>query len=201
MRKKMPTELMRCLERAGIRLGEDAFLELVRESVERVVGSALIGTGALDLPAEERERLEKGGFTLDPEGETGADDPVARGAAEFAALLGSALSVVEAAQRLGVKAARIRQRLGGLPRTLYGVKRDGEWWLPRFQFTRDGLLPGIAQVIEALDPELNPVAVWRWFTSPNPDLEVEEGDKAASPLEWLRAGHAPAVLVALAADL
>jgi hypothetical protein len=197
----MPTEVQRCLERAGIRLGEEAFLELIRESVERVVGSATLGAGALDLPPEERARFEKGGFTLDPEGEAGADDPIARGATEFAALLSSALGVGEAARRLGVQPARIRQRLVGPPRSLYGVKRDGEWWLPLFQFTPDGLLPGIAEVIEALDPELNPVAVWRWFTSPNPDLERAEGDPPASPLEWLRAGHPPAVLVPLAADL
>jgi hypothetical protein len=201
VRKEMTTDLQRSLERAGIRIGEDAFLELVRESVERVVGSADLGGGALDLPPDERGRLEKGGFHFDREGETGHDDPVARGAAEFAALLGSALSVAEAAEHLGVQPARIRQRLGGPPRTLYGVKRDGEWWLPRFQFTRTGLLPGIAEVIEGLDPELNPVAVWRWFTSPNPDLEGDEGQRAVSPLEWLRAGHPPAVLVSLATGL
>jgi hypothetical protein len=32
----------------------------------------------------------------------------------------------------------------------------GEWWLPPFQLTPDGLMPGIAEVIEALDAELNP---------------------------------------------
>jgi len=195
----MGSLLAEYLKGAGIRLQEDEFLALVHESLERVVGSAKT-TDASQLPPEERKRLEQGGFRFErPEADR--DDPVVRGATEFAALMGSALTVAQAAKRLGVNAARIRQRLSGPRRTLYGIKRDGEWWLPRFQFARRGLLSGIGDVVAALDPGLHPVAVSRWLTTPNPDLVWDGEDQPLSPLDWLRAGGDPEEVSALASHL
>lgn len=115
--------------------------------------------------------------------------------------MASALTAAQAAKRLGVNASRIRQRLAGPRRTLYGIKRDGEWRLSRFQFVRKGLLPGIGDVVAALDPKLHPVVVWRWFTTPNPDLLREGQDEPLSPLDWLRAGGDPDEVSTLAEDL
>ena len=182
------------LKRTGLRLSEDAFLALVQESIERVVGC---GAEASDLPPDERKRLEEGGFSFREE-EGAGDDPIARGAAEFAALLGSALSVNDVAKRLGVNATRVRQRLSN--RTLYGIKRDGEWFVPRFQFGRRATIPGIGPVVAAMDPHLHPVAVLRWFTQPHSDLGEEEG-ACVSPLDWLRSGGNPEELARLASDL
>ncbi len=195
----MGSLLAEYLKSAGIRLREDDFLALVHESLERVVGSAKTAE-ASELPPKERKRLERGGFRFE-RAEAERDDPVVRGATEFAALMASALTVAQAAKRLGVNAARIRQRLAGPRRTLYGIKRDGEWWLPRFQFARKGLLPGIGDVVAALDPKLHPVAVWRWFTMPNPDLLRDGDDEPLAPLDWLRAGGDPDEVSVLAEDL
>jgi hypothetical protein len=162
------------------------FLTIVRKSIE--------------LPPEERTRLVDGGFRFGSPA-VGPDDAVVRGAAELATLRGSALSVAEAATLLGVTAARIRQRLSDPQRTLYGIERDGEWLLPRFQFTDEGVIPGIAQVISALDPKLHPVAVLRWLRNENPDLVLSDSEAPLSPLAWLHAGGDPAEAAALAADL
>lgn len=182
------------LKRTGLRLSEDAFLTIVEESIDRVVGS---GAEDSDLPPDERKRLEEGGFSFRRGAHT-SDDPIARGAAEFAALMGSALSVNQVAKRLGVNATRVRQRIS--ERSVYGVKRDGEWFVPRFQFGRRALIPGIGRVISALDPHLHPVAVHRWFTSPQSDIGTDDAEPM-SPLEWLRTGGDPEELVPLASDL
>ncbi len=187
------------LEGHGIRLAEDEFVEVVRQAIERVLGSVR-AMGQPGLPSDEQKRLEEGGFTFRAS-ELGPDHPVVRGAAEFAALLGSAMTVAEAARQLGVNDTRVRQRLTGPKRTLYGIKRDREWWLPRFQFAEQGLIPGIGDVIAALSPEMHPVSVWRWFTTPNPDLRTEDSEQLISPLDWLLAGYDPEEVVSLAEKL
>lgn len=56
-------------------------------------------------------------------------------------------------------------------------------------------MPGLDAVVAALAPTLHPVAVSRWFTTPNADLL---GDAAVSPIDWLVAGAAPEPVAALA---
>lgn len=191
--------LTRYLKSHGIRFSEEEFADVVRESVARVYGSRPPG-GPSELPLEERRQLEEGGLRFGPP-PRGSENPVVRAAATYAALLGSSLSVSEAARRLGVNPSRVRQRLSGPRPTLYGIKRDNEWHLPRFQLAKRGAVPGIGVVIAELDRELHPVAVYRWFTTPNPDLEPEEGAPPLSPLDWLQSGHDPGVVARLAADL
>ena len=80
-----------------------------------------------ELTAEERALLEAGGADLRPLG-PGEDEPVVRAAAEYAALLASALTVPEVARRLGVDGSRVRQRLAA--RQLYGIRRPTGWPIP-----------------------------------------------------------------------
>jgi len=56
-------------------------------------------------------------------------------------------------------------------------------------------------VVSALPKELHPVAVYLWFTLPNPDLAPEDLDRELSPREWLLGGYSPSVAAELAADL
>lgn len=191
--------LARYLRGYGIRFSEEELADVVREAVARVYGQRAYG-GPSELPLDERRQFEEGGFRFGPP-PRGRENPVVRTAAEYAALLGSSLSVAEAAGRLGVNPSRVRQRLSGSRPTLYGIKRDNEWHLPRFQFTQRGTVPGIGSVIAELDRELHPVGVHRWFTNPDPDLEPEEGASPLSPLDWLHSGFDPGVVAELAADL
>jgi hypothetical protein len=165
----------------------------------------------VDDPAEEfspgeRETLERGGVDLSPWGARREDgvDPLAESAARFVALLKGSLDVKDAAAVLGVNESRVRQRIVR-DGTLYALKPEGSWLLPRFQFAekRDGSLggelPGLRRVLPGLDRRLHPLAVHNWFTSPNADLVVD-GERL-SPRAWLLSGGDPEPVAELAGAL
>lgn len=191
--------VQRVLESHGLHASE--------EDVAHAMEAALAASGfSLPYPdprallkPDEIELLERGGFELDRRA-FGLEDPIARAAFEYAVLRTTGLTTRDAAERLGVNDSRIRQRLG--ERALYGIKTDDEWRLPAFQFAGEGLVPGIDRVFSRLPESLNPVAVHRWFHTPNPDLEGREGEgRALTPLEWLQTGNDPEVVAELAAAL
>lgn len=97
---------------------------------------------------------------------------------------------------LKVDVSRVRQRLR--KRSLFGIECDGERRLPRFQFERRQVLPGLREVIGALPEQLNPLDVAEWFLSPNPDLELADQEVSLSPRDWLLRGNPVSVVVALA---
>lgn len=169
----------------GIDVSPQLFDDMVRVAVESLA-ETVRGTTREELTRAEASVLERGGFDLSAKG-LGRADPVARAAALHAALLQTGLTTGEAAERLGVHPSRIRQRLN--ERTIYGIRANSEWRIPTFQFDNDRLVPGAAQVFSAIDPELHPAAVYRWFNSLSPDLYDEEGDRNLSPRDWLVTGR------------
>lgn len=148
-----------------------------------------------ELSKAEAEVLRSGGAVLE---EQPGPDPMAEAIAESGALLSISLTTAAAAKRLKVNVSRIRQMLGD--RTLYGVRVDGRWRIPEFQFDKQGLIPNIGKVNTLLDPELHPVAVYRWYTLPEADLETADG-QVLSPLVWLKAGLPVEAVVQAALDL
>jgi hypothetical protein len=152
-----------------------------------------------ELTADERAVLEAGGANLRPL-EPEEDEPVVRAAAEYAALLASALTVPEAARRLGVDGSRVRQRL--IARQMYGIRRPTGWLLPLFQFEGDGLVPGIERVLPRLSGQMHPLAVVGWLSRPHPDLHRPDdpSETPISPLEWLRSGGGPDAVAERAED-
>jgi hypothetical protein len=191
------------LERAGLHVDPEEFDRLVADALEEVVPLRPSPDPASELSEGELTLLATGGMRFDPL-PADAGHPLVRTAAQYAALLGSSLSVTQVAAHLGVAESRIRQRLG--ERTLYGIKRPGGWRLPRFQFvtegagggTGDSTVPGVEQVLPHLPPDLHPLAVVSWFGTPNPDLTVGQDEHPVSPLDWLSAGMPPADVAALA---
>lgn len=150
------------------------------------------------LTAEEERVLATGGLDASPL-RAGEEEPLTRTALEYARLLQSSLTVEQAAGLLGVNPSRVRQRLTGHPRTLYGIKEGKAWRVPRFQFAGRKLIPGLAAVIGALPADLHPVTVRRWLTTPHPDLRVDRAEaRSVAPLDWLRSGRAPEVVADLA---
>jgi hypothetical protein len=157
-----------------------------------VMSMRVVGRVAVDAPPPpalteaEAEALASGGS-----GRPFPDAVVAAAALAAAAydeIVEAALSVDDAAERLGVNPSRVRQRLG--EGSLYGIKHAGAWRLPSFQFTKRGLVRGIDVVLRALPADLSALAVVRWFETPNPDLCTRDDDeRALTPLEWLAAGH------------
>jgi hypothetical protein len=192
------------LERAGLHVDPEEFDRLVAEALEEVVPLRPSPEPAAELSEDELALLAAGGMRFDrlP---AGGEHPLVRTAAQYAALVGTSLSVAQAAAHLGVAESRVRQRLG--ERTLYGIKLPGGWRLPRFQFaahgTARGTVPGIERVLPHLAPDLHPLEVVGWLTTPNPDLVVDDADedgRPVSPLAWLSAGLSPDAVVALAGD-
>jgi len=198
--------LQYALQSHGITAGSAQLVAYLAESIAQMEEGALMPAAA-ELPDLETQVLRGGGFAVDAVPTVG-EDPIAHATAAYAALLSTALTIKAVAQALGRNESRIRQRL--LERSLIGIRRGRGWLLPRYQFQveeRDGqhqvraVVPGVEQVFPRLSPELHPVALWRWFTSPSTELVPEEGDEPLSPRDWLICGRPVAVVVLLAADL
>ena len=193
----------RLLARYGVEVEVEKFFEMVEQAL---LSLPEVGPGPApygELTVSEAEVLYEGGVELDKR-RLGERDPLARMVAEYAALLQGSLTTAEAAARLGVKSSRVRQRLNSKPPSIYGVRVASVWRIPGFQFIGDRLIPGFERVAARLDPELHMVTVYRWFTRPDPDLEVDEPSGSArslSPGEWLWRGLSPERLAELAAAL
>ncbi len=155
------------------------------------------------ISAAEAAVLKRGGFDLGP-AEFGPNDPFKETSAELAAILRESLPVEAVAERLGMDPSRTRLRLMSVPRSLLGIPVDSGWMVPTFQLDGGGLLHGISDVVALLDPALHPVAVFRWFHLPNPDLVLEtdaEESKTLSPRDWLQLGLPVDPVKALAAEV
>jgi hypothetical protein len=155
------------------------------------------GNPRAQFSPDERAVLQSGGFDLGPR-RPGEDDVGLRAAERYAAILATALTVPQAARRLGVDGSRVRQRL--LARQMYGIRQSRGWLLPIFQFGEHGLVPGFDRVLPRLDPHLHPLSVVGWFTTPKADL-FQPGDPDETPIsprDWLLSGGDPTNVAELA---
>lgn len=181
------------LHRIGIEQTPEEFEAVMQRVIETMPVAERRAASSEELTVAEVDALKRGGFSLERR-DYGANDPYLRGKATYTALVAGALSVPDVAAMFHVDESRVRQRLAR--RTLYGVKLDGVWRLPVFQFHAGRLIPGLERVLPALDPALNPVAVSQWFTLPDVDLVI--GGEQTSPHDWLLRGGDVEAVVALA---
>lgn len=151
------------------------------------------------LSKDELSALEAVGLSTEPWPAGRPGDPLERSIVDYMALIETSLGTGEVARMLQVDVSRVRQRLR--ERSLYGIEYEGEWHLPRFQFERRKVLPGLAALLAALPADVNALEVAEWFLSPNPDLEREGRDTSFSPRDWLLRGLPPEPVVELARDL
>jgi hypothetical protein len=154
---------------------------------------------ATDLSAAETAALRSVGALKDEAPIRADDDPLIRSQAEYMALLEESLSAAEAAKLLHVDVSRVRQRLR--ERSLFGIEHEGSWRLPRFQFERRLVIPGLARVLKALPPDLFPLDVVDWFVLPDPDLQLDRDAAPLSPRQWLMSSRPVEAIAALARDL
>jgi hypothetical protein len=183
------------LGNAGI--DEDRFTRVAARAIEELRGTeARIDDPATQLSAAEASHLRAGGLDLARRRRT-EPDPVGESAARYAAILADSEDVADVAERLGVTRARVRQRAA--ERTLLAIREEDEWRFPRAQFADGAPIRGLPAVSLAIPPDLHPVATWAFLNEPITDLTV--GDRAASPLEWLRSGGSPVPVAALAREL
>jgi hypothetical protein len=176
---------------------ETEFAAALEEFADRTGPLALVDVRPADYFGEvQKSTLRRLGASLEPL--RPADlGPIAGLAAGHAELVSKSMTVAEAARRLGVDQSRVRQRI--YARSLYGFKHRAGWLIPAFQLNDRKLMSGIGAVVSKLSPALHPVAVARWFTTPNPDLVLM--DEAVSPATWLSSGGAPDVVAALASSI
>ena len=151
------------------------------------------------LTRGELSALAAVGLSAEPWQREQAEDPLSQTVVDYVALIETSLSTTDVARMLQVDVSRIRQRLH--ERSLFGVEYEGEWRLPRFQFERRKVLPGLAVVLASLPAELNALEVAEWFLNANPDLEAEGREQPLSPREWLLRGLPPARVAELARHL
>jgi len=175
------------LRTLGVEATEQTLIASVIDVMATFPPAERRGVPESELTAAEAEILRQGGMDLTARN-YGADDPFLRTRSKYGLLVATGLSVAKVAANLGTTEARVRQRLKG--RTLYGVKSGDVWRLPGFQFLDDGRpVPGIERVAPRLDPHVNLVSVYNWFTQPDTDLRIE--GREVSPREWLEAGYDP----------
>jgi excisionase family DNA binding protein len=187
-------QVARTLERAGLRVGVDEFLRRVGEAAARF--GPLVDDPRAHLTTAEAATLTAVGADVSPRRD---DEPDERAAAavEAATVVATALTVRDAAARLGVDPSRVRHRLA--EGRLTGLRRGGGWRLPAWQFTGDDTLPGLGAVIPAIPDDLPAAVVAAFFLTADPDLEIN--GRARSPRDWLAAGGDPARVTELAGAL
>ena len=139
------------------------------------------------------------GLSTEPFAPERSDDPLVKTIVDYMALVETSFSTAEVARMLEVDTSRVRQRLRS--RSLLGVEYEGEWRLPRFQFERRKVLPGLATVLAAVPQDANALEVAEWFLLPNPDLELKGREQPMSPRSWLLRGLPPLHVAELARDL
>jgi hypothetical protein len=154
------------------------------------------GNATHTLSAAELKALQAVGLSVSPWKVGAKQDPLKHSITDYMALLETSYSTSEAARHLKVDASRIRQRLR--EHSLFGIDYDGEKRLPRFQFERAQVVPGIREMLASLPQGLNALDVAEWFLSPNPDLEIDAQEEPLSPREWLLKGHPVEAVVKLA---
>lgn len=172
--------------------------EALNQALRDAIGElheTLYGPATEELTGPEQELLAASGVRIAEQ--PGTRDPLLDYATTFAALLDTSLSPAEAAVRLGVTPARIRQLITS--GTLYAFRLDRNLRIPLFQFLEHGLLPNLGRINVALSGDLDPVSVWRWYSTPDAELDTDGGP--LSPLAWLKSGRDPGPLIAIAGQL
>ena len=186
--------------RAGLDLSLEEFEQLVMDAVAQVLPDHPATDARPELTDAEAAFLDEAGVDLAEFAprEYGPNDPLARTAAEYAAILGASLSVPELAARLRVDDSSIRQRL--VARRLYGIKAGKGWRIPLFELDDAGqaLVPGL-HLVAPHWTDAHPVEVAEWFTRPHVDL-LGPDDEPVSPRAWLLAGGSPRTVAARAEE-
>jgi hypothetical protein len=170
--------------RRGTHVTPANLIEEIVRALQEIVHAERPSEHRDDLTNEERAVLQRGGFDLGAHDD--AVDPYRRTQIKFATLIADSFTTAEAAETLGVTTSRVRQMLG--TRALFGVKWKDGWRLPRFQFDGDHLVPHVGRIFPRLDPALDLIGVFNWFTFPNDDLR-DAAYREMSPRDWLIAGR------------
>lgn len=175
------------------RLSFEAFLDRLR-AMRRRIEVSLPDDAIPAMTAAERAILA----TLGIEDDTESLIPLSEALAIQEMLVETSLPLDEAAKIIGADPAELRQRLED--GYLLGVWLAGHHWrVLAFQLTDDGELPGLSMVLGKVPRDTNPVAIWAFFTTPQPRL-TRRG-RMLEPVEWLASGGDPEIVAELTRSL
>lgn len=154
-----------------------------------------------------RQQLEKGGCLSSLEydllvqlgfGRPDVETDIPEALALQVELVESALTLEEVSRIAGLDVSDVRERLE--ESRLLGVWCEGHHWrVLAFQMTLKGLLPGLDDILGRIPDDMDPIAVYAFFSTPQPTL-LRRG-RMATPVEWLSSGADPAAVVELARHL
>ncbi|HYO78441.1 MAG TPA: hypothetical protein VE010_18420 [Thermoanaerobaculia bacterium] len=116
---------------------------------------------------------------------------------KFERLITNSLSTHDAAKLLTSSATAITRQIRS--RALYGFTTRNSWLLPKFQFCGTRAVRDLDKVLPRLNPGLHPIEVVNWFTTPHPDLVLDQ--RSVSPVDWLEAGGEATKVAQLAQEL
>lgn len=109
------------------------------------------------------------------------------------ALIADSLDVSAAAELLGRDRSAVTRRIQN--GTLWAFRVDGRHRLPRWQFTGETTLPGLAEIVRAIPATAAPATVADLMRTPQEELD------GATPLEHLAGGGTPEPVAAILAEL
>jgi len=148
--------------------------------------------------AEEAFLIQGGAEGVKPQTRRAETRNITTLAAEYAQMVATALTQKEAAKELDVSTGRVRQRIDS--GSLYALDTPAGRVCPKWQFHR-GALPGLEDVLQAIDHDVHPVAMERFFLTESSDLYSDMVGRNLSPRDWLLSGHSPAPVVMMALEL
>lgn len=181
------------LAEAGLRMDSGRFLQLVADAASKIAPPQ--SSPADYFSTAQRRVLTEVGLDLSEQGEHGPDAR-ARSVAARAVLADAALTVAQAAERLGIDSSRVRHRIANGQLTGW---KDRGWRLPSWQFSGDTTLPGLATVLAAVPSDQPPLMVAGFMATPQPDLELDGAP--VTPRQWLLAHGDPRPVADLVATL
>lgn len=119
---------------------------------------------------------------------------------EIGAMIREAMTLEEASQWLSLPEDVIRGLVNKESPEFFAFEApDGTLLLPGWQFTNQGALPHLSEILNRISPELSALTINRFMTRKHPDLELPAG--IVSPLDWLATGQDPNEVLVLASDL
>ncbi|MDG3014358.1 hypothetical protein [Speluncibacter jeojiensis] len=164
-------------EIVGDRIGRDDLAQILHVIAER----AALSPVAAPLSGHDAQILADAGFVGDRVASSSA--AVSRDL-QMRELMRTALSVSEAAERLGVTPGRVRQRITA--HTLWAFRSGRNQLLPAVQFTEEGAVPHLERIAPLLPRDLHPLALQSLLTLPRAELPVD--GEPTSIVGWLAAG-------------
>ncbi|EHK80550.1 hypothetical protein QR64_01440 [Rhodococcus sp. Chr-9] len=158
-------------EVTGVDIGRDQLVQILKSlHTANPAGPA--------LSEHDARVLTDAGFTASPAAATAArvDRDI-----RMANLVATSLSIADAAVRLGVTPARIRQRIAD--GTLWAFDSGRNRLLPPAQFTDSGAVPHLDKVMPHIPKDLHPLTVQTLLTQPQSSLVVD--GRPVSIVAWL----------------